>query len=145
MRFAIAAILVIAACQDTGARDKGAPRKPAPGQAAGDLAIPLAKVDDVLSESLADGVTLNEVAARIGCTPSAITHALQRKFGMSFTQYVGRLRVAAAKELLRRTRLSPMEIGRRIGIPDASNFARLFKKFENMTPLEYRKRSGDLG
>src|SRR5688572_10560872 len=58
MRFAIGALLVIAACQDTGTRDKGAPRKAAPGQAAGDLAIPLAKVDDVV-------ITVGELQERI--------------------------------------------------------------------------------
>ncbi len=102
----------------------------------------LTRVDEVLSDRMADGVTLNEVAQQLGCSPSAVTHALQRKFGMSYTQYVGRLRVAAAKEMLRRTKLTPTEIGRRVGVPDPSNFSRLFKKFENMTPLEYRTRSG---
>lgn len=101
-----------------------------------------ARVDALLDGHVADAPSLNNVAATLGCTPSAVTHALQRKFGMSYTQYVGRLRVAAAKDLLRRTRLSPSEVGRRIGIGDASNFTRLFKKFEGITPLEYRARFG---
>lgn len=87
-------------------------------------------------------ITLDKVAARLGQKPSAITHRLQRKFGMSYSEYVGRLRVDKAKELLRRTRLSATEVARRVGIGDPGNFAKLFRKFEAMTPLEYRKRFG---
>lgn len=102
----------------------------------------ISRLDALIEGHVADALSLTDLAAKLNCTPSAVTHALQRKFGMSFTQYVGRLRVAAAKDLLRRTKLSPAEIGRRVGINDASNFARLFKKFEAMTPVEYRARFG---
>lgn len=56
----VAVLMVLAACQDSGARDKAAPRQaaPVPGQASGDLAIPLAKVDDVV-------ITVGELQERI--------------------------------------------------------------------------------
>jgi len=99
-----------------------------------------AELSQIVIDRLVEGITLGEVAARLGQNPSAITHRLQRKFGMSYSEYVGRLRVDKAKELLRRTRLSVTEIARRVGIDDPSNFAKLFRKFEAMTPLEYQKR-----
>ncbi len=88
---------------------------------------------------LGENITLDEVARQLGQTPSAITHRLQRKFGMSFSEYVGRLRVDKAKELLRRTRLSVGEIGRRVGVNDQSNFGKLFARLEGRTPGEYRE------
>ena len=93
-------------------------------------------------EHLVDGITLNEVAAKLGQHPTAITHRLQRKFGMSYSEYVGRLRIDKAKELLRRTRLSVTEVGRRVGIGDTSNFVKLFRKFEAVTPVKYREQFG---
>jgi len=87
-------------------------------------------------------ITLNEIAAELGQHPTAITHRLQRKFGMSFSEYVGRIRIDKAKELLRRTRLGAGEIARRVGTSDASNFSKLFRKLEGMSPLEYRKLFG---
>jgi len=47
-----------------------------------------------------------------------------------------------AKELLRRTKLSVGEVARRVGIGDPSNFNKLFRKFETVPPVEYRKRYG---
>lgn len=91
---------------------------------------------------LTDGITLKRVAAELGQHPTAITHRLQRKFGMSFSEYVGQMRVTMAKDLLRCTRLGTGEIARRVGIRDSSNFGKLFRKFEGMSPQEYRRRFG---
>ena len=95
---------------------------------------------DYVTPRLVEGVTLEEAARAIGQNPTAITHRLQRKFGLSFSQYVGRLRVQRAKELLRRTKLSVNEVAKRVGVNDPSNLGRLFRKFEGMSPQEYRLR-----
>ena len=101
-----------------------------------------AELNAILLPRLADSITLNEVAAKLGQNPTAITHRLQRKFGMSYSEYVGRLRMDRAKELLRRTRLTVTEVARRVGINDTSNFAKLFHKFEAMSPVKYREQFG---
>lgn len=100
------------------------------------------ELNQILLERLPERITLNEVAARLGQTPTAITHRLQRKFGMSFSEYAGRLRIDKAKELLRRTKLSATEVAQRVGIRDVSNFGKLFRKFEGMSPLKYRGQFG---
>ena len=96
----------------------------------------------IIKERLLDGITLEEVARQLGQTPSAISHRLKRKFDMSFSDYVGRLRIEQAKALFRRTALKPAEVAQRVGIADLSNFARLFRKVEGMSPAAYRKRYG---
>jgi AraC-like DNA-binding protein len=101
-----------------------------------------AELNAIVLEHLVDGITLNEVAARLGQNPTAITHRLQRKFGMSYSEYVGRLRIDKAKEYLRRTHLSVTEVARRVGIQDSSNFTKLFRKFEATSPLDYREEFG---
>jgi AraC-like DNA-binding protein len=99
-------------------------------------------LNKIITASLPEHVTLNEVARELGETPSAITHRLQRKFGMSYSEYIGRLRVDQAKDLLRRTQLSATEVARRVGVRDQSNFGKMFKKYAGMTPLAYRKQYG---
>jgi AraC-like DNA-binding protein len=98
----------------------------------------LGKLNAIVTARLVEGVTLNEVANVLGESPTAITHRLQRKFGMSFSQYVGRLRTDKAKELLRRTKLDVCEVARRVGINDGSNLGKLFRKFEGLSPTAYR-------
>lgn len=96
----------------------------------------------LLMDHLEDGIELSEVAARLGEKPSTISKRLKRNFGLSFSEYLGRLRIDKAKEMLRRTKLSATETAHRVGIRDQSHFSKLFKKFEGLTPSEYRERYG---
>lgn len=100
----------------------------------------LPELNRLIMARLPEAVRLAEVAQRLNRHPTAITHQLQRKFGLSFSQYVGRVRVDMAKELLRRTRLGVGDIAQRVGIADASNFSKLFRKFEGVSPQQYRSR-----
>ncbi len=116
-------------------------RREAPGHkkaAGGDYT----RLNTLLTERMVEGITLNEVAHVLGQSPTAITHRLQRKFGMSYSDYLARLRVDKAKELLRRTKLTATEIGKRVGIRDQSNFSKTFRRCEGMSPGEYRRRHG---
>ena len=98
------------------------------------------QLDKILRERLCDGVTLAHMAELLQQRPSSITRRLQRNFGMSYSEYVGRMRVDKSKELLRRTNLKMLEVARRVGIDDAANFSKLFRKHEGMSPTEYRRR-----
>jgi len=104
-----------------------------------------AALHDWLLSRLPEGLTLNEAAAALGEDPTAITHRLQRKFGLSFSQYVNRLRLDKAKELLRTTKLSVATIAQRVGVGDPSNLGRIFRSIERISPGEYRKRFGKGG
>jgi len=86
--------------------------------------------------------TSDLVAEKLGESPTNISHRLRRKFGMSYSEYVARIRVERAKQLFRRTRLNNTEVAQRVGIADQSNFAKLFKKIEGVTPTVYRKKHG---
>jgi AraC-like DNA-binding protein len=99
----------------------------------------LAELDRAVMGRMPGPVQLREIAQRLGKHPTAITHHLQRKYGLSFSQYVARLRIDKAKELLRRTRLGIGEVATRVGISDQSNFTKQFRKFEGLSPVQYRE------
>lgn len=105
-------------------------------------ATDIARITGIVRANMAEGIALASVAHELGVHPTAITHRLQRSFGMSFSQYVARMRLDAAKDLLKRTNLSVADIARRVGINDASNLGKLFRRFEHLTPVEYRERFG---
>lgn len=96
--------------------------------------------NDDLSRKKPKAITLEKVAKALGETPSAISHRLERQFGLSFSDYLNRFRIERAKEMLRRTKLPATEIGRRTGFSDLSNFTKVFKRFAGMPPAAYRER-----
>lgn len=107
---------------------------------AGETDEVIAQMSAAIEERLPGKVTLAETARALGRSPTSLTHRLQRRFGLSFTEYVGRLRVERAKALLRDTSLTIAEVGARVGVDDSGNFGRLFKRHEGASPSAYRAR-----
>jgi transcriptional regulator GlxA family with amidase domain len=92
----------------------------------------------LIRSRVSEPILLEQLAGELQVHPTAITKQLRRKFNMTFRQYVARLRIDQAKRLLRETRLSVTEIAARVGIRGASNFGKLFRRFEGVSPTEYR-------
>ena len=64
--------------------------------------------------------------------------------GMSPLEYVHRLRIEEAKQMLE-TADEPIEVvAAEVGYQDASFFSRLFRRRVGMTPAHYRRRFGSL-
>lgn len=83
-------------------------------------------------------ITIKEVAAYVHLNPSYFSVLFKSEMGMTFIDYVTHLRISRAKELLRDFSLSLDTISERIGLQTTSYFIRIFKKYEQMTPKQYR-------
>lgn len=57
---------------------------------------------------------------------------------MNVTEYLNRVRVNRAKQLLADTRLPIGEIADKVGINNRTTFLRIFKRTEGVTPQSYR-------
>lgn len=64
----------------------------------------------------------------------------KKNMGVSPTEYIQKLRVQRAKELLRNTDLNLIQISNEVGYNHNSSLTRVFKFHENTTPLDYRKK-----
>jgi len=77
-------------------------------------------------------------ARRVGLSSSRFRHLFKEHTGESFHQYVIRVRMERACQLLRTTELTIQQIGERIGV-DLSHFRRDFKRAFGTTPASFRK------
>ncbi len=68
-----------------------------------------------------------------------LTRMFQRRFDMSVADYMNRCRIAAAKELLQNPKMTVAQVADRVGYNSSDTLARNFRKFEGVTPTEYRK------
>ena len=59
--------------------------------------------------------------------------------GHTVKTYIILNRLLRAKYLLQTTNRSMIEIGEEVGYNNANHFSRIFKKYTDMTPMEYRK------
>ena len=62
--------------------------------------------------------------------------------GKNFIEYLTEIRLKNARELLQNSQLSIKEICVQSGYGDPNYFSRIFKKYEGVTPSEFRGRLG---
>lgn len=82
--------------------------------------------------------SLNRIAEYIGVSSSYFSSIFKQGTGQSFIEYLTRVRIDKACELLKCTNLRAAEIGERIGYSDPHYFSAAFKRTMGQSPTEYR-------
>lgn len=81
-------------------------------------------------------ITLDEVAAAVYMSPSYFSSYFRKMTDVGFSEYVTRLRIKQARELLKDPRRSVTDIAMECGFNNISNFYRLYKKYVGKSPRE---------
>ncbi len=83
-------------------------------------------------------LSLNDVAAQVNMSPSHFSLVFSRETNETFKEYLTRIRIDKAKELLRTTGLKSFEISSQIGYSDPLYFSTVFKKNTGFSPRQFR-------
>ncbi|MBP1967562.1 helix-turn-helix transcriptional regulator [Paenibacillus aceris] len=87
-------------------------------------------------------LTLNDVAKKIGKSPSYISDKVNKETGLSFNENLNQIRVRESKQLLIHTQKSIHAIAIAVGFDYQNHFAKVFKKIVGVTPFQYRNKRG---
>jgi len=102
--------------------------------------ICVVRAKNYIREHLQDDITLADVA-RAACTSTFyICKLFKRHTGLNFTEYVSRLRVGKAAELLANPNLRISEIAYEVGFQSLTHFNRVFRKIIGESPTAYREK-----
>lgn len=85
-----------------------------------------------------NNLNVSMVADQLGLTPSYASALFKKQTGQSMLDVINQSRIRHAKTLLSQGRLSLDEIAEQAGYYNASTFIRVFKKYEGLTPGQYR-------
>lgn len=84
---------------------------------------------------------LNMLSQEFEVTPQYISNVFKKYKQENVKDYIAKLKLNMAKELLESTDLPVREIASRLGYASEAGIIRLFKKYEGMTPGDYRLNS----
>lgn len=84
-------------------------------------------------------ISLQEFSEKFYLSREYISRKFKQYYGENLSDYIVRIRMNKAKELLKFPRLKIYEIAGEIGYQDDKYFRKIFKKMVGMTPNEYRK------
>jgi AraC family transcriptional regulator len=99
----------------------------------------LRRVTDWMTEHLAEEFSLGRLAAHAGMSEFHFNRLFKRATGVPPSQYQIRLRIDAARRLLRETKSSVITIANEVGYSNPSHFAQLFRKETGLSPTDYRR------
>ena len=85
------------------------------------------------------GITLEEIARKLGVTPEYLGTQIHRETGMTFGTLMKQLRVDEARRLFLTTDKKLYEVARMVGYSDAKYFSKVFQSITGMLPAEYRR------
>ncbi|OCT16323.1 DNA-binding response regulator [Paenibacillus pectinilyticus] len=91
-----------------------------------------------IEEKLQEDISLEDVAEHVHLNPHYFSKVFKQQTGETFIDYVTRLRIERAKELIGEGQLSLKEVCYLVGYRDPNYFSRVFKKVTGVTPSEYR-------
>ncbi|MGG1947339.1 AraC family transcriptional regulator [Trinickia sp. NRRL B-1857] len=103
-----------------------------------------------IGKNLTSALRESDLAQLAGQSVSAFSRAFHRHTGMPFVQYVNRLRIEAACQMLLADDARITEVCFQCGFNNVSNFNRQFRAAKGMSPSEFRSlqrlnaRSGDV-
>lgn len=102
------------------------------------------KVHAYIMDHFKDKIKIKEAAYLIGMNESAFSHYFKKRTRRSFTDFINELRLHYAANQLTQTRKNIADIAFEAGFNNLSNFNRIFRKWKEITPYQWRRRTEPL-
>jgi AraC-like DNA-binding protein len=96
------------------------------------------RAKEFIVENQAEDLSLGQVAKAVNTSTFHFCKMFKKATGLNFTEYVSRVRVEKARNLLLNPNLRISEIAYEVGFQSLTHFNRVFKKFTGLSPTEYR-------
>ncbi|WP_077534324.1 response regulator transcription factor [Massiliimalia massiliensis] len=101
------------------------------------------RAKDFMNQNYTLPLSVEQIAQQVERSPSYLCHIFNSIEGIPITEYLNKLRVQKAKELLRGTSMMSYEIAEYVGFKNYRYFTQVFKKYTGNSPTHYRNIQGN--
>lgn len=96
------------------------------------------KLLSYIQQHYQEDVSLDDLAAHVGFHPNYVCTVFKKNIGQSYLTILHKERILAAKRLLQETDYTMEQIANEVGYNSASQLARVFRKYEGVSPSTFR-------
>lgn len=89
-----------------------------------------------------EGLRISDVAERVNLSEKYFSRYFKQQTGLSFTDYLNLRLLKKAKNILIHTKSPIYNIAMELNFSDAAYFTKVFRKYEKLTPSQYRQKYG---
>lgn len=93
---------------------------------------------DYVGKHYREKIYLDDIAKKMGISPTYLSRLFSKEKGVTLQEYITRVRVDRAANLLTYSDSPIAKIGDYVGFPSQSYFGRIFKQHTGLTPKQYR-------
>ncbi|WNR45471.1 response regulator transcription factor [Paenibacillus roseipurpureus] len=97
------------------------------------------RIQSFIEQRYADNLQISDIAKEVYLSSTYMCLLYKQETGETINDYVTKVRIEKAKELLSDPRIKFYEICDLVGYSDPSYFSKLFKKYVGLTPSAYRE------
>ena len=104
------------------------------------LNVPMSvKFKEYVEENYDNGLSLSSMAMAFNMTDSYVSNQFKEQVGVSFVKYVTQFKIDKAKAMLEENNdIRIAELAEKLDMGNAQNFIRVFKRYEGVTPGQYK-------
>lgn len=103
------------------------------------------KIKEYIDDNYSRDITLDEIADEMHMNPAAFSRFFKTHIGEKFVDYLNRIRVEKAKQMIIMSGDNINELYEKCGYMSKAHFFKNFRYYTGMTPMEYRKRHMETG
>ncbi|HKH62003.1 MAG TPA: chromate resistance protein ChrB domain-containing protein [Flavitalea sp.] len=98
------------------------------------------ELKQIIQDQIDSSLTLTEISKGLNINPSYLSREFSKHFNnLSFGEYIRKLRIEKAMNLMMENKYSLTEIAYLTGFSDQSHFTRIFRQHTGKSPLHYKK------
>ncbi len=98
-------------------------------------------ITDYIKENMTESITVSKIAEHLSKSRGYVTTEFKKITGINLSDYISEMKINEAKELIRYTDRSFIDISSYLGFSTQSYFIKVFKKVTGKTPREYREKT----
>jgi AraC-like DNA-binding protein/ligand-binding sensor protein len=102
------------------------------------------RAKDYIADHKSETIKLQQIARALNVSTFHFCRKFKMETGVTFVDYVNRIRIERAKMLLHSSNLSVTEIAYEVGFQSLTHFNRTFRKLVCSSPTEYRSRGTEI-
>jgi AraC-like DNA-binding protein len=102
------------------------------------------RAKDYVAGHVSESIKLEQIARALNVSTFHFCRMFKQTTGLTFTDYLSRVRIEKAKILLYDNRLHVSEIAYEVGFQTITHFNHVFRKLVGYSPTEYRSRSAEI-
>jgi two-component system response regulator YesN len=119
-------------------RSESSGERPILSGPAAPLSIPIQRAMGLIQQRYWDQFSLSALALQVGMSKYRLSHRFREVLGVTFRDYLLRVRLERAKVLLTTGHVSITEVAQSVGFGDLPRFDKVFKRYTGLTPSAYR-------